>query len=114
MDRGDLTDTQWGCLETLLSKGKKPGRPSIWAGRQLIDGIRFCTRTGVPRRDVPERYGPWARVHDLFRRWQRHLPQESRLPAPTRHPLHHPGEGRPDPQPQEARLSRRSATRVRR
>ena len=22
-------------------------------------------------RDVPERYGPWGRVHDLFRRWQR-------------------------------------------
>ncbi|WP_420903367.1 transposase [Streptomyces boncukensis] len=29
--------------------------------RQLIDGIRFRTRTGVPWRDVPERYGPWAR-----------------------------------------------------
>jgi transposase len=22
-------------------------------------------------RDVPERYGPWDRVYDLFRRWQR-------------------------------------------
>ncbi|RPE47100.1 putative transposase of IS4/5 family DUF4096 [Streptomyces sp. Ag109_O5-1] len=25
----------------------------------------------VPWRDVPERYGPWARRYDLFRRWQR-------------------------------------------
>jgi transposase len=24
-----------------------------------------------PWRDVPERYGPWGRVYDLFRRWQR-------------------------------------------
>lgn len=25
----------------------------------------------VPWRDVPERYGSWGRVYDLFRRWQR-------------------------------------------
>ncbi|MFJ5681052.1 IS5 family transposase [Streptomyces sp. NPDC093097] len=66
-----LTDAQWARLEPLLPKGKKPGRPPIWTRRQLIDGIRFRTRTGVPWRDVPERYGPWARSYDLFRRWQR-------------------------------------------
>ncbi|WP_405775582.1 transposase [Streptomyces sp. NBC_01538] len=71
MARGDLTDTQWACLEPLLPRRKKPGRPPTWTRRQLIDGIRFRTRTGVPWRDVPERYGPWARVYDLFRRWQR-------------------------------------------
>ena len=71
MARGDLTDTQWARLEPLLRKGKKPGRPPIWTRRQLIDGIRFRTRTGIPWRDVPERYGPWARSYDLFRRWQR-------------------------------------------
>ena len=71
MARGDLTDTQWTRLEPLLPKGKKPGRPLVWTRRQLIDGIRFRTRTGVPWRDMPERYGPWARVYDLFRRWQR-------------------------------------------
>ncbi|WP_261386231.1 IS5 family transposase [Streptomyces sp. BK340] len=69
--RGDLTDAQWARLEPLLPRGKKPGRPPTWTKRQLIDGIRFRTRTGVPWRDVPERYGPWARVYDLFRRWQR-------------------------------------------
>lgn len=26
---------------------------------------------GAPWRDIPERYGPWDRVYDLFRRWQR-------------------------------------------
>ncbi|MFJ9713876.1 transposase [Streptomyces sp. NPDC101234] len=54
-----------------MPRGKKPGRPLRWTRRQLIDGIRFRTRTGVPWRDVPERYGPWARSYDLFRRWQR-------------------------------------------
>ncbi|MFY4722799.1 IS5 family transposase [Streptomyces sp. LaBMicrA B280] len=71
MARGDLTDMRWTRLELLLPRGKKPGRPSLWTRRQLVDGIRFRTRTGVPWRDVPERYGPWARVYDLFRRWQR-------------------------------------------
>ncbi|WSN54768.1 transposase [Streptomyces sp. NBC_01362] len=47
------------------------GRPPIWTRRQLIDGIRWRTRTGTPWRDVPERHGPWGRVYDLFRRWQR-------------------------------------------
>ncbi|MEU4781019.1 IS5 family transposase [Micromonospora sp. NPDC023633] len=36
-----------------------------------FNGIRWRTRTGAPWRDVPERYGPWGRVYDLFRRWQR-------------------------------------------
>ncbi|MGP4085545.1 IS5 family transposase [Streptomyces sp. KR55] len=71
MARGDLTDEQWAVLEPLLPKGKKPGRPPTWARRQLIDGIRFRVRTGVPWRDVPAAYGPWGRVYDLFRRWQR-------------------------------------------
>ncbi|MEU6555276.1 IS5 family transposase [Streptomyces sp. NPDC046915] len=62
---------QWALLEPLLPKGKKSGWPPIWTRRQLIDGICFRVRTGTPWRDVPERYGPWGRAYDLFRRWQR-------------------------------------------
>jgi transposase len=69
--RGDLTNGQWARLEPLLPAGKKPGRPQTWTRRQLIDGIRWRTRAGAPWRDVPERYGPWDRAYDLFRRWQR-------------------------------------------
>jgi len=69
--RGDLTEEQWVRLEPLLPVGKKPGRPPVWSKRQLIDGIRWRTRAGVPWRDVPERYGPWQTVYGLFRRWQR-------------------------------------------
>ncbi|MYS79595.1 IS5 family transposase [Streptomyces sp. SID5474] len=71
MGRGDLTDGQWARLEPLLPVGVKSGRPPIWTKRQLIDGIRWRTRAGVPWRDVPERYGPWQTVYGLFRRWQR-------------------------------------------
>lgn len=72
MGRGDLTDEQWAVLEPLLPKGTRAGRPSAWPRRQLIDGIRFRARTDVPWRDVPVAYGPWGRIYDLFRRWQRH------------------------------------------
>lgn len=53
-------DEQWAVLEPLLPRGKKPGRPLTWARRQLIDGIRFRVRTGVPWRDMPAEYGPWV------------------------------------------------------
>src|SRR4051794_14217066 len=46
------------------------GRPRRWSLRQLINGIRFRTRTGCPWRDVPERYGTWQCIYGLFRAWQ--------------------------------------------
>jgi transposase len=30
----------------------------------------FRTRTGVPWRDLPARYGPWETVDKRFARWQ--------------------------------------------
>ncbi len=69
--RFDLTDGQWGVLEALLPKPKKPGRPPKWSKRQLIDGIRWRVRTGAPWRDVPDCYGHWRSVYGLYRRWQR-------------------------------------------
>ncbi|MEU6513150.1 transposase [Streptomyces sp. NPDC046978] len=53
-------------LEPLLPRGKKPGRPPIRTRRQLIDGIRFPIRTGIPWRDIPAEYGPWGRAYNLF------------------------------------------------
>ena len=48
MGRGDPTNEQWARLEPLLPKGSKAGRPPTWSKRQLIDGIRWRTRTGAP------------------------------------------------------------------
>ena len=69
--RFDLTDAQWAVLGPLLPEPAKAGRPPKWNKRQLIDGIRWRTRTGAPWRDVPPEYGPWQTVYGLFRRWQR-------------------------------------------
>jgi transposase len=72
--RHDLTDEQWAILasllEALLPVGHRPGRPRRWTLRQLMDDIRFRTRTGCPWRDMPERYGTWQSVYGLFRAWQ--------------------------------------------
>ncbi|MEW1905492.1 transposase [Streptomyces sp. NPDC086147] len=55
----------------MLPKGAKPGRPPVHSERQLINGMRFRTRTGMPWRDLPDRYGPRETVYGPFRRWQR-------------------------------------------
>ncbi|XVQ89296.1 transposase [Microbispora siamensis] len=65
--RFDLTDARWARLPA----PRRPGRPSKWTKRQLIDGIRWRVRVGPPWRDVPECYGSWQAVYALFRRWQR-------------------------------------------
>ena len=70
-ERFDLTDEQWAVLEPLLPVPSRPGRPSLWSKRQLIDGIRWRVRTGAPWRDMPRAYGSWAAVYGVFRRWQR-------------------------------------------
>ncbi|MFD7360146.1 transposase [Streptomyces sp. NPDC059885] len=41
-------------------RGPKAGPPPVWPRRQLIYGIRFRVRAGVPWRDVPVECGPWG------------------------------------------------------
>lgn len=37
--------------------------------REVINGILYRLRTGVPWRDLPARFGPWKTVYDRHRRW---------------------------------------------
>lgn len=68
--RHDLTDAQWALLEPLLPPSSGRGRPRKYPLRDLVNGVRYRTRTGCPWRDVPIRYGPWWRVYALFAYWQ--------------------------------------------
>lgn len=68
--RKDLTDRQWAALQRVLPASPQVGRPAKWTRRRLLDGIRWRVRVGAPWRDVPERYGHWQSVYQLFRRWQ--------------------------------------------
>ena len=52
-----------------------------------------------PAAGVPDPPGPGAGRQGL------RIPRQPRLPAATRDPVHHPGEGRPGPSPQERGLA---------
>ncbi|MFJ9344772.1 IS5 family transposase [Streptomyces sp. NPDC101733] len=66
--RGDLTNAEWGRLEPLLPPGGMRG--GRWSEhRKVINGVLFRVRTGVPWRDLPERFGPWETVYKRHRRW---------------------------------------------
>ncbi|MFJ8886317.1 transposase [Streptomyces sp. NPDC102402] len=46
------------------------GRCGGWRDhRQVIDGILHRVRTGIHRRDLPERFGPWKTVYGRYRLW---------------------------------------------
>ncbi|MCT2591502.1 IS5 family transposase [Streptomyces sp. N2-109] len=68
MGRGDLSDAQWARLEPHLPKNV--GRGGRWkCRREVINGILFRQRTGIPWRDLPTRFGKWKTCHDRHRRW---------------------------------------------
>ena len=70
MKRHELTDQQWERLAPLLPPQRpKRGRPNH-DHRRVLNGIRWRLKTGVPWRDVPERYGPWRTLYSRYRRWQ--------------------------------------------
>ncbi|WP_371871180.1 IS5 family transposase [Phytohabitans rumicis] len=68
--RFELTEVEYVQIASLLPV-MKPQRGGRWRDhRQVINGILFRVRTGVPWRDVPSRYGPWKTLYKRFTRWQ--------------------------------------------
>ncbi|MFI6650536.1 IS5 family transposase [Streptomyces sp. NPDC050529] len=68
MGRGDLTNAEWGRLESFLPPGGARG--GRWSDhRRVINGVLYRVRTGVQWRDLPERFGPWETVYKRHRRW---------------------------------------------
>lgn len=70
MERHSLSDEQWARLRPLLPPPPQGrGRPRV-DDRLIVDGIIWRLTTGVPWRDLPERFGSWRTVYSRFRRWQ--------------------------------------------
>lgn len=67
--RHELTDEQWNAIEDLLPG--KEGDPGVTAkdNRLFVNAIFFVAKTGIPWRDLPERFGHWHRVFQRFNRW---------------------------------------------
>ena len=68
MTRHRLTDDQWKLIKDVFPPQSSTGRPPS-DRRMIMDGILWILRTGAPWRDMPEEYGPWSTVWDLFDTW---------------------------------------------
>ena len=66
--RFDLSDDDWALLEPLMPKSRKSARVD---DRKIMNAIFYVLRTGMPWRDLPERYGPYTTAYNRFNRWSR-------------------------------------------
>jgi transposase len=69
MRRHEISQDQWERIEGLL-----PGRPGGHGGvakdnRNFINAIWYVAKTGIPWRDLPERFGAWDTVYHRFNEW---------------------------------------------
>ncbi|HBS29089.1 MAG TPA: IS5 family transposase [Phycisphaerales bacterium] len=67
--RHELSDEQWAKIEPLI-----PGREGDRGrhgmdNRLFLDAVLFIAKTGIPWRDLPERFGKWNTVWRRFDRW---------------------------------------------
>jgi len=67
--RHELTDQQWEKIEPFLpGRRGDPGRSGA-DNRMFVNAVLFVARTGIPWRDLPDRFGRWNSVWRRFDRW---------------------------------------------
>ena len=70
MKRHEISEQQWNRIKSLFPPEKKsqggwPGK----SNREMLNAILYWLNTGIPWRDLPERFGPWQSVYSRFRAW---------------------------------------------
>ena len=69
--RHALSDAQYERIKELLP-GKSTDRGvTAKDNRLFVDAILFVKNTGIPWRDLPERFGNWNSVYQRFNRWSK-------------------------------------------
>ncbi len=60
MKRDKISEKQWNRIKEKFPPEKKPqgGRPGK-SNRKMLDAILYWLNTGIPWKDLPERFGPW-------------------------------------------------------
>jgi transposase len=66
LPRHAITDAEWLRIQDLL-----PTRGPAADNRRFLDAVVYVGRTGIPWRDLPERFGPWNSAWRRFDRWSR-------------------------------------------
>jgi AcrR family transcriptional regulator/transposase len=63
-----VSDVQWSAISDLMP-GRTAGRGRPPRGRrQVLEGIVYRHRTGIPWREVPAMFGPWQTIWAWYRR----------------------------------------------
>jgi transposase len=68
----ELTDIQWEKIEPIIlqstcnkdPRGRKPRDP-----REVLNGILWVLRTGIPWKNLPDKYPPYQTCHRRFQQW---------------------------------------------
>jgi transposase len=67
--RYGLRDDQWDRISGILPGQIGHVGVSARDNRLFVEAVLYRYRTGVPWRDLPERFGHWKAVHTRFSRW---------------------------------------------
>jgi putative transposase len=68
--QSDLSDAEWGCLESHLPASKVNGRPRFHGLREILDAIFYVLKSGCAWRLLPHEFPPWKTVYHYFRFWR--------------------------------------------
>ena len=66
--RYDLDDRKWEKIKPLLPGKQGDVGRSAHDNRLFVNAVLFIANSGVPWRDLPERYGKWNSVYQRFNR----------------------------------------------
>lgn len=71
--RHEIKDADWQRVKHLLpGQPRDPGVTVSEEGNRLfLNAILFVAKTGIPWRDLPQRFGKWNSVYQRFNRWAR-------------------------------------------
>jgi putative transposase len=65
----DLTDGQWARIRAVVERGSGLGRPASVDRRQVVNALRYMTRTGCQWRLLPKDFPNWSTVRYYFDMW---------------------------------------------
>jgi len=65
----DIDDDQWELVRDLLLGRVGSAGVTAADNRLFFEAVLYCYLTGVPWRDLPERFGDGVAVHLRFSRW---------------------------------------------
>ena len=66
----DLTDAEWAVIAPHMPPPAKRGRPRDWTFREIMNGIFYILRGGIPWRLMPTDLPPWQTVYRWFAAWR--------------------------------------------